>query len=46
VETELQEAILRRLGCDEVQGFLYAPALAPAEFAALVRSRARSALPA
>lgn len=46
VETEAQEAILRRLHCDEVQGFLYAPALAPAEFAALVRSQAHRAVPA
>jgi EAL domain-containing protein (putative c-di-GMP-specific phosphodiesterase class I) len=46
VETEHQEAILRRLGCDEVQGFLYSPALAPEEFAALLRSHARASLPA
>jgi len=46
VETLQQEAILRRLDCDEVQGFLYAPALAPEEFAKLLRSHARSALPA
>ena len=46
VETLQQEAILRRLECDEVQGFLYAPALAPEEFAILLRSHTRSALPA
>jgi len=46
VETEEQEAILRRVGCDEVQGFLYAPALPAAEFASLVRSRSQMPLPA
>ena len=46
VETQAQESILRRLQCDEVQGFLYAPALAPAEFAALVRAQARRTVPA
>jgi len=46
VETEEQEAILRRVGCDEVQGFLYAPALPAAEFANLVRSRSQMPLPA
>jgi diguanylate cyclase (GGDEF)-like protein len=46
VETTEQEAILRRVGCDEVQGFLYAPALPAAEFANLVRTRSQVALPA
>jgi EAL domain-containing protein (putative c-di-GMP-specific phosphodiesterase class I) len=46
VETEEQEAILRRVGCDEVQGFLYAPALPAAEFANLVRTRSQARLPA
>ena len=46
VETEEQEGILRRVGCDEVQGFLYAPALPAAEFANLVRSRSQMRLPA
>ena len=46
VETEEQERILRRVGCDEVQGFLYAPALPAAEFANLVRSRSHAQLPA
>jgi diguanylate cyclase (GGDEF)-like protein/PAS domain S-box-containing protein len=32
VETEGQRALLAALGCDVVQGFLYAPALAPLEF--------------
>jgi len=29
VETELQAGFLRDLGCDQAQGFLYAPALSP-----------------
>src|SRR5207237_7014928 len=45
VETESQEALLRKLGCDEAQGFLYAHALSATEFAALVRSRIFAALP-
>ncbi len=32
VETEGQRRLLAELGCDVVQGFLYAPALAPADF--------------
>jgi EAL domain-containing protein (putative c-di-GMP-specific phosphodiesterase class I) len=32
VETEAQRDFLRRAGCDEFQGFLYAPALAAADF--------------
>ena len=32
VETEGQRRMLAELGCDVVQGFLYAPALAPAAF--------------
>jgi len=31
VETEAQVALLRSLGCDEVQGFLWSPAVPPAE---------------
>jgi EAL domain-containing protein (putative c-di-GMP-specific phosphodiesterase class I) len=46
VETEEQEGILRRLGCDEVQGFLHAPALPADEFAKLVRTRSQVPLPA
>lgn len=46
VETEEQESILRRLGCDEVQGFLHAPALTAADFAKLLRTRAPVPLPA
>ena len=32
VETEVQRGLLAQLGCDVVQGFLYAPALTPAAF--------------
>jgi EAL domain-containing protein (putative c-di-GMP-specific phosphodiesterase class I) len=39
VETAAQAALVRRLGCDEQQGFYYAQALPPDEFAALVRTR-------
>jgi diguanylate cyclase (GGDEF)-like protein/PAS domain S-box-containing protein len=39
VETAAQAALVRRLGCDEQQGFYYAQALPPEEFAALVRTR-------
>ena len=39
VETAEQLAILGELGCDEIQGHYFAPALPPAEFAAFVRSR-------
>ena len=46
VETAVQESILRRLSCDEAQGFYYSPALTPAEFASLVRRRAATPLPA
>ena len=34
VETEEQAAVLRRLGCPEVQGFLFRPPLLPAQFRA------------
>ena len=39
VETAEQVAILRRLHCDEIQGFFIAAALAPEEFANLLRVR-------
>ena len=39
VETAEQVAILRRLRCDEIQGFFVAPGLPPDEFAQLVRAR-------
>ena len=32
VETEAQRKVLAELGCDVVQGFLYAPALPPIAF--------------
>jgi EAL domain-containing protein (putative c-di-GMP-specific phosphodiesterase class I) len=32
VETEVQRTLLAELGCDVVQGFLYAPALSPTAF--------------
>jgi EAL domain-containing protein (putative c-di-GMP-specific phosphodiesterase class I) len=32
VENHAQAALLRGLGCDSAQGFLYAPALAPEAF--------------
>ena len=37
VETEAQLELLRRHGCDQVQGYLVSPAVPPAEFAALAR---------
>jgi EAL domain-containing protein (putative c-di-GMP-specific phosphodiesterase class I) len=39
VETEEQFALLARMGCDEVQGFLLSPALPAEQFEALVRAR-------
>ena len=46
VETEGQAAILRRLRCDQMQGFLIAPAIPPDEMAEFVRLRAASHVPA
>ncbi len=46
VETAGQEAILRRLGCDEAQGFLYSPPLEAVAFAALVRAWQANVVPA
>jgi EAL domain-containing protein (putative c-di-GMP-specific phosphodiesterase class I) len=40
VETDAQRACVVAAGCDAIQGFLYAPPLAPAEFAARARSAA------
>jgi diguanylate cyclase (GGDEF)-like protein len=40
VETQQQLAQLRKQGCDEIQGYYYSEPLAPAEFAAFVRSHA------
>jgi len=39
VETQKQLAVLRRLGCDEMQGFLLSPALPPDGVGQLVRAR-------
>ncbi len=36
VETQEQADLLINLGCDELQGYLYAPALDPTAFAAFV----------
>jgi len=46
VERLDQQATLRRLGCELVQGFLHAPALPAAELAAFVRDRQPARLPA
>jgi len=37
VQTSAQLELLRKQGCDEVQGFLFAPGVVPAEFEKLVR---------
>lgn len=42
VETDEQLAILRRVHCDEIQGFVLSTALPADEFAVLVRARASS----
>jgi diguanylate cyclase (GGDEF)-like protein len=39
VETAEQLAVLRRLDCDQIQGFLISPALSADEFAKLLRAR-------
>jgi EAL domain-containing protein (putative c-di-GMP-specific phosphodiesterase class I) len=44
VETQQQVDLLTSLGCDELQGFLYAPALEPAAFAAFVAQPRRAAV--
>jgi diguanylate cyclase len=41
VETLHQAELLVALGCDELQGFLYAPALEPSDFVAYVAREAR-----
>jgi len=38
VETEAQLAFLERIGCDEIQGYLFSPALPADDFAALLKS--------
>jgi len=45
VETEQQAEVLRRLRCDEIQGFLVSPALPAQQFAAFVRSFRQSDSP-
>lgn len=45
VETEAQSAELARLGCDLVQGYLYAPPVPVAEALELVRDRAARVTP-
>jgi EAL domain-containing protein (putative c-di-GMP-specific phosphodiesterase class I) len=39
VETAEQLALLRKLGCDEMQGFLFSPPVPHEEFATMVRAR-------
>ena len=45
VELASQEAALRRLGCEAIQGFLYSPAVPPAQLAAFVVERLRAPVP-
>ena len=45
VELEEQLEFLRRHGCQQIQGFLYSPALPPAQFEELLR-KGKSAPPA
>ena len=42
VETLEQRALLRKLRCDEIQGFLISPAVPPGDFAALVRNMSQA----
>jgi diguanylate cyclase (GGDEF)-like protein len=42
VETEQQAAVLRELGCDAAQGFLFAPALPLADLVAFTRAAVRA----
>lgn len=42
VETEQQRDTLKAIGCDYAQGFLFAPALPPAAFEAMLAEQARS----
>jgi len=41
VETEAQHSVLAQLGCDAMQGFLFARALPPAELAQYARTHGR-----
>ncbi|HEV2892071.1 MAG TPA: EAL domain-containing protein [Frankiaceae bacterium] len=45
IENDEQARLLRRLGCDAGQGFLWSPAVAPAEVAELVAQQARGRFP-
>jgi EAL domain-containing protein (putative c-di-GMP-specific phosphodiesterase class I) len=44
VETEAQREVLRRLGCSQMQGWLFSPAVPAAEFAAMLREDRRLAV--
>lgn len=46
VETEQQLEFLHRNGCDEIQGYHFSRPVAPEEFAAMLRTGRRLALPA
>ncbi len=46
VETEDQRLFLARLGCDEVQGYLFSPPLSPEDATAFLRERAPASEPA
>jgi predicted signal transduction protein with EAL and GGDEF domain len=46
VETDGQLRLLRSLGCDEMQGFLFSPPVPADEFAALFAARRGLTLPA
>ena len=41
VETEEQIALLRRHGCEEIQGYYYSPPITAEEFAVWYRARAK-----
>ena len=43
VETEQEEDLLRRQGCDEIQGYLYSRPLVPRELAHWLRDAATGA---
>ncbi len=45
VETEQEEAMLKRQGCDEIQGYLYSRPLPPRELAQWLRNSSAEALP-
>jgi len=41
VETPAQMVFLRKLGCDQLQGYLFSPPVNAAEFATMVTARRR-----